>query len=58
MKDGIQINPNWENADYIVVNRTYAVLFSNNEYKYISETYDLIHEICSYGNVVCEVWKK
>lgn len=49
---------NWQDAAYVVINTTYAVMYNTEEYEFIQNNYELIEDFSSYGNVICEVWKK
>lgn len=53
----IKIEREWEQADYLIVNTTYANIYNKELYKEIKEKYVLMDQICSYGNTVCEIYK-
>lgn len=57
-KQAFFVEEDWKNSEYLIVNTTYAVMYSREEYSYIRENYELIRDFSSYGNVICEVWKK
>ncbi len=48
----------WQEADYVVVNTTYATIYNKEDYSILTDTYDLIGEIYSYDNIICEIYKK
>ena len=48
----------WREADYVVVNMTYSFMYSQEEYKEIKSTHRLIWDCDSYGNTICQVWKR
>ena len=48
----------YTNAEYIIVNTTYAFMYSSDKYDEIKKDYILVKKIKSYGNTVCEVYKK
>lgn len=56
-QDKLLIVEQWESADYIIVNMTYAMMYNAEEYQYLQKEYELIRSITSYGNIVCEVYK-
>lgn len=58
MKVKMHIEDSWENADYVIINTTYAIMYNMTEYEYIKEQYELTDKITSYGNTICEVYKK
>lgn len=39
-------------ADYLIVNTTYAFLYSQELYEMVKEQYELIGQISSYGSVI------
>lgn len=58
LQDKIEITREWQNADYVIVNLTYAFLYSEETYQYIVENYELVDTVYSYGNRLNEVWRK
>lgn len=48
----------WQEAEYLIVNTTYAVMYSEEDYRSIQEKYRQVDAFTSYGNVICEVYKK
>ena len=48
----------WSEADYIIINTTYAIMCVPEDYIKVKEKYILVDSISSYGNVICEVYKK
>lgn len=53
----ILVLENWENAEYLIVNMTYTVMYNLEDYQYVKAQYELIETLESYGNLVCEVYK-
>ncbi|MCD7835085.1 MAG: hypothetical protein LUG83_00180 [Lachnospiraceae bacterium] len=54
----LQIADDWHEADYVIVNTTYAYMYSQEEAELVRSTYELLSSIISYGNTVCEIYKK
>jgi hypothetical protein len=54
----LTFSDDWQEADYIIVNTTYAVMYSNDAYETVVANYERIQQITSYGNIVCEVYKR
>ena len=54
----IEIKDDYKEADYVIVNTTYANMYSKEAYNELKKDYTLIKEIKSYGNTICEVYKK
>jgi len=54
----ISIAEEWKDAGYVIVNTTYAHMYSNEEYSWVKEHYELTDSFVSYGNVICEVYYK
>lgn len=57
-KDRVTLTPEWETASYVIVNTTYANMYSMEEYSELKREYVMIDEISSYGNIVCEVYRR
>lgn len=47
----------WREAEYVIVNTTYAVMYNKEEYEEIKNTHELVDDICSYGNPICEIYR-
>lgn len=58
VRNRILFSDNWKDADYLIINPTYAYMYSNSEYEYIKTEFELIKEIDSYGNTICEIYKR
>lgn len=56
-KEVFCVEEDWENSEYVIVNTTYAVMYSRDEYNYVKDNYELVKEFSSYGNIICEVWR-
>ena len=54
----ITIKEDYKEADYVIVNTTYANMYSKEAYNKLKQDHTLIKEIKSYGNTICEVYKK
>jgi hypothetical protein len=52
------LSDDWQEADYIIVNTTYAVMYSQDAYETVAENYEEIKNFTSYGNTICEVYKR
>ncbi len=48
----------WQDADYVIINTTYAVMYSQENYAQVKAQYELIDTFTSYGHIICEVYKK
>ena len=57
-RNPIQFCEDWHEADYLIINPTYAFMYAGPDYEYVKNEYELIKEIDSYGNVICEIYKK
>jgi hypothetical protein len=57
-KQAFSVEDDWKDSEYIIINTTYAVMYSQDEYEFVKENYQLISEFSSYGNIICEVWQK
>ncbi len=49
---------NWKEAEYVIVNTSYAFMYSQEEHQYVRENYEFVADFTSYGNVICEVYKR
>jgi len=49
---------NWKDADYLVVNVTYGLIYDEDTYEQVRQEYQLIHTIESYGNAMIEIYRK
>ena len=54
----LSIAEEWEEAEYVIVNTTYAYMYTDEEYSWVKEHYQLTDSFTSYGNVICEVYHK
>ena len=54
----IEIKEDYREADYVIVNTTYANMYSKEAYNELKKDHTLVKEIKSYGNTICEVYKK
>lgn len=57
-RDRLSIEQDWENAEYLIVNTTYAVMYSKEQYQQIKENSELVEAFTSYGNIICEVYRR
>ncbi len=57
-RERIVVIEEWEKAEYLVVNMTYTVMYNFEDYQLVKAEYELIETFDSYGNIVCEVYKK
>lgn len=54
----IRFSEEWQSADYLIINPTYAYMYANTEYEFVKSEYDLVKSFDSYGNTICEIYKK
>lgn len=54
----ILIAEEWQDAEYVIVNTTYAYMYTYDEYNWVKQNYDLVDFFVSYGNVICEIYHK
>lgn len=52
----IKLEEEWQHADYLIVNTTYANIYNKELYEEVKEQYVLMDEIYSYGSVICEIY--
>lgn len=57
-REQIAVTEDWQEADYVIVNTTYAFMYSSEAYEAMRESYTQVESISSYGNIICEVWKR
>ncbi len=55
-KNKIKIIEEWKEAEYIIVNPSYALMYAYENYRDIQQTYILYKSFESYGNTVCEIY--
>lgn len=48
----------WQDAEYLIINPTYAHMYGSGEYEWIKQNYRLVDVISSYGNAICEIYQK
>lgn len=58
VKDKVALTLDWESASYVIVNTTYANMYSMEEYSELKQEYVMLDDISSYGNIVCEVYRR
>lgn len=56
-KEKMLITEEWEQANYLIINTTYANMYSVDNYANIKRSYKLIGDISSYGNITCEIYR-
>lgn len=54
----ISIAEEWKEAEYVIVNTTYAYMYTNDDYIWVKENYELTDSFTSYGNVICEIYHR
>ncbi len=54
----ITLCENWKDAQYLIINPTYAYLYDQEDYEWIRQNYSLLDTISSYGNTICEIYQK
>ena len=55
MKD-VKYEYEWENAEYVIINRTYPTIYQYERYLDVKDNMELVYRIKAYGNTVCEVY--
>lgn len=48
----------WREAQYLIINPMYANMYGRNDYDWIKRNYHLVDTLISYGNIICEIYKK
>lgn len=48
----------WRDAEYLIVNPMYAYMYAPGDYELIRQDFRLADSVKSYGNVVCEIYRK
>lgn len=54
----VDLCTDFRDAEYLIINPTYALMYGASDYKYVKENYILKDSITSYGNVICEIYHK
>lgn len=54
----ISLAEQWEDAEYVIVNTTYAYMYSGESYDWLKAHYGRTDSFASYGNVICEVYRR
>ncbi len=54
----ITLCEDWQEADYLIINPTYANMYAAQDYEQIRMNYQVTEQIRSYGNVICEIYQK
>ncbi|MCI9141741.1 MAG: hypothetical protein HFH87_03845 [Lachnospiraceae bacterium] len=54
----VELCADFREAEYLIINPTYAFMYGNSDYEYVKENYVLTNSITSYGNVICEIYHK
>lgn len=54
----VEICYDYKEAQYLIINPTYALMYGASDYEYVQESYILQDSITSYGNVICEIYSK
>ena len=53
----IDLCDDYRDAEYVIVNPTYALMYGASDYEYVKKNYILKDTITSYGNVICEIYQ-
>lgn len=53
----IRLCKEWREAEYLIINPTYANMYGAEEYIYIQQNYTLVDTMRSYGSKICEIYK-
>ena len=53
----IEVVDDWENADYVILNATYATMYCPDEYQRIRAQKELVTKVNAYGNDLSYVYK-
>lgn len=54
----VELCADFREAEYVIVNPMYALMYGASDYEYVKENYILMEAIMSYGNVICEIYQK
>lgn len=54
----IRLCDNWKDAEYLIINPMYAYMYGQEDYDQIRQNYKLLDAISSYGNVICEIYRR
>lgn len=57
-RDRLILAEYWEEAEYVIVNNTYSFMYSQDAWERIKADYVLTDTFTSYGNVICEVYRR
>ena len=55
-REQIVLIENWQDADFIIVNTTYLVMYNQNEISTLQTNFELVKTFTSFGNKICEVY--
>lgn len=55
-REMLAIAEDWKEAEYVIVNTTYAYMYTKDDYHWVKENYEQVASFESYGNVICEVY--
>lgn len=56
-QDRIELTDNWANAQYVIVNPMYSLMYSYENYMILKEQFKCDKQIKAYGNIICEIYK-
>lgn len=56
LREQFELVEDWEMADYIIVNTTYAFMYSKEQLEYVKREYNHFGDIKSYGNTICQIY--
>lgn len=54
----IVVCEDWREAHYLIVNPMYAYMYGRDDYDWVRQNYHLADTISSYGNTICEIYRK
>lgn len=54
----IHLCDNWREAEYLIINPMYTYMYGQEDYEWIQQNYRLLDTISSYGNSICEIYRK
>lgn len=58
MEDDTFVMTDWKEADWVMINTTYAKLYPIEDTNYVMENYDIKYTAKSYGNVIMAIYEK
>lgn len=54
----ITLCSDWRDAEYLIINPMYAYMYGSGDYAWVKENYRQVDTLTSYGNVICEIYRR